>query len=281
MGQVSLWSTIRAFLAVANMERMRLVRYRNWVAGYVIWPVLFSFGYIFVAKALSGPDGAALDAFAAFAGTTDYVGYMVIGSTLWMWMNITLWDVGFFLRQEQLRGTLESNWLCPVPRIAIVAGVILIKAVMALFLLTVSAVEYRVFFGVRLFQGNPLLLLLIMVLTVPSVYGLGIAFASLVIQFKEANAMVFLVRGIFMIFCGISYPMAVLPGWMQRVAAFLPLTYAIEGVRRAALTQVTFVDMLPTLCVLAIFAVLLPTLGYGSFQLAERHARRTGSLGHY
>ena len=39
-----------------------------------------------------------------------------------MWLNLTLWSVGFSLREEQMRGTLESNWLCPVWRISIVLG---------------------------------------------------------------------------------------------------------------------------------------------------------------
>jgi ABC-2 type transport system permease protein len=55
--------------------------------------------------------------------------------------------------------------------------------------------------------------------SIPSIYGLGFAFASVVIAAREANAFVFLVRGLVMIFCGITYPIAVPPpGWMQGVA---------------------------------------------------------------
>ncbi len=42
--------------------------------------------------------------------------------------------------------------------------------------------------------------------SIPSIYGLGFAFASIVITAREANAFVFLVRGLVMIFCGITYP---------------------------------------------------------------------------
>ena len=116
---------------------------------------------------------------------------------------------------------------------------------------------------------------------IPTIHGIGIAFASLVLRFKEANALVFLVRGIFMIFCGITYPSAVLPVWMQSVAAALPLTYAIRDIRAVVLANATLADILPDLAILAGFAVAMPVLGYGLFYLTERRARRVGDLGQY
>ena len=56
------------------------------------------------------------------------------------------------------------------------------------------------------FNGNPLLVVLVILASMPSIYGLGMAFASLVITAKEAQNFVFLVRGLVMIFCGITFP---------------------------------------------------------------------------
>jgi ABC-2 type transport system permease protein len=277
----SFGSEFRALLAIAKKEWRIFRRYPAWVVAFIIWPVLFPFGYIFTARALSGPDGSTLPAFQHLAGTTDYIGFIVVGSTLWMWINITLWDVGFQLRNEQLRGTLESNWLCPVWRISIMLGSSLTKLGTALLLLAITALEFRLFFGVQLLRGNLALLLLLLLLTIPSIYGLGVAFGSLVLRVKEANAMVFLVRGIFMVFCGITYPLEVLPDWMKRVAALLPLTYAIRGMRTVILTDAPFAKVLPDVQMLAIFAVAMPVLGSIAFYAIERRARRIGDLGHY
>jgi ABC-2 type transport system permease protein len=84
-----------------------------------------------------------------------------------------------------------------------------------------------------------------------------------------------------MIFCGMTFPVAVLPGWMQRVADFLPLTYAIRDVRAAILSNATGSDLASDLQRLLLFAIALPALGYASFRLCERHARRHGTLGNY
>jgi ABC-2 type transport system permease protein len=112
----SLFSQLRALGKMAQKEWIIFRRYPSWVIALFIWPLLFPIGFIFTARALSGPDQASLPAFAAYTGTTNYMGFIVIGTTLFMWLNITLWDIGFHLRNEQMRGTLESNWLSPVWR---------------------------------------------------------------------------------------------------------------------------------------------------------------------
>ena len=277
----SLFSELRALLAVANKEWIIFRRYPSWVMAFFIWPVLFPLGFIFTAKALGGPDGSSLPAFSQLSGTTDYAGFIVVGSTMWMWVNITLWTVGFHLRSEQMRGTLESNWLCPVWRISIMLGASLTKLATSMIFLVVTVLEFRLFFGVQLVKDNLALLLLILFLVIPSIYGLGMAFASLVIRFKEANAMVFLVRGIFMIFCGITYPLVVLPDWMRTIASWLPLTYAIRSIRAVVLSDASLADILPDLHALAIFAIIMPILGYLAFRWTERQSRQSGGLGQY
>ena len=94
-----------------------------------------------------------------------------------------------------------------------------------------AAFVFWLFFGVNLVQEHPALMLLVLMVTIPSIYGFGIAFGSMVLRFKEANALVFIVRGIFLVFCGTTYPLAVLPAWMQTIAAWLPLTYTIHAFR--------------------------------------------------
>lgn len=281
LSQRSLGSELRAILMIARKEWLIFRRYPSWVLSLLIWPALFPFGYIFTAKALGGPGGEALEIFERLTGTSDYVGFIVLGSVLWMWLNMTLWDVGMYLRNEQTRGTLESSWLCPTWRPSLLLGGALTKGLVSLVFMGVALVEFRVLFGVRVLSGNLWLALLALLLTIPIIHGIGIAFASLVLRFKEANAMVFLVRGIFMIFCGITYPVAVLPAWMQSIAAALPLTYAIRAIRGALLAGASFAELRGDLAVLAVFAVLAPLAGYSLFLRVERGARRRGDLGQY
>jgi ABC-2 type transport system permease protein len=280
LGQRSLNSELRALWAVARKEWFHFVRYPTWVVALVIWPAIFPFAYIFSARALSGPDGSGLALFTQATGIQDYLGYIVVGTTIWMWQNMVLWNVGFALRMEQWRGTMESNWLSPTWRFSFLLGNTGSQMVTMLFFLVVSALEFGLLFGVRL-NGNPWLVLLMFAAAIPSIYGLGFVFASLVIAAREANAFVYLVRGFVMIFCGITYPLSVLPIWMQEFAKWLPPTYIISGIRKAALANASFEELLPELIPLLWFGVSLLVAGYFAFNWMERRARRTGAISQY
>jgi ABC-2 type transport system permease protein len=271
---------LRALWAVVRREWLIFIRYPSWVLALIVWPVLFPALYILTARALAGPDGVGLAQFKQLTGSEDYLGYIVVGTTVWMIQNMVLWTVGFTLRDEQLRGTLESNWLSPTWRFSFLLGAGITNLVSISLFLAAAVVEFRLLFGIRL-VGSPLLLLLVLLLSIPAVYGLGFTFASLVITVKEANAFVFLVRGLVMIFCGITFPIALLPGWMQTAALWMPQTYVISASRKVLLSAASLGEIMPDLIPLTLFGVLWLATGYSLFVWMERQARRKGTIGHY
>lgn len=280
LGRPGFFADLQALWAVIRREWVIFVRYPSWIIGMVIWPVIFPMGYILTARALSGVDGSGLSAFQNSTGLTEYTGYIVVGTTIWMWQNVVLWMVGYSLRNEQMRGTLESNWLSPTWRFAYLLGASFPQLVSMLLMMIASVVEYRYLFGVD-FAGNLWLALLVIFASVPAVYGIGFAFASVVITMKEANAFVFLVRGLVMIFCGVTYPLVLMPAWMQSFAMWLPQTYIIRAVRNAALSAEGFTGISQDLTMILIFGTVWLTIGYGLFTYMERRARQSGAIGQY
>jgi len=273
-------SDVQAFWAVVRREWTIFVRYPSWIIALFIWPVIFPMGYILTARALSGTNGIGLATFQRTTGLNEYVGYIAVGTMIWMWQNIVLWNIGGSLRNEQLRGTLESNWLSPTWRFSYLLGASVPQLISMLMLMFVATLEYIFLFNVQ-FEGSLWLSLLVILFAIRSVYGLGFAFASLVITMKESNAFVFLVRGIVMVFCGITYPIAMLPDWMQTVSKWLPQTYIIHGVRTAALSTEGLSGITLDLQMLAIFGVIWLAIGYLLFNRMERRARKTGAIGQY
>jgi ABC-2 type transport system permease protein len=280
LGQAGLGSDLRAFFAIVHREWRIFTRYPSWVIALFIWPLIFPMMYILTARALSGPDGSGLAVFMKATGASDFIGYIVIGTTVWMWQNIVLWDVGFALRNEQMRGTLESNWLSPTWRFSYLLGHTGPQIISMLMFISITALEFGLLFNVKL-NGSVWMILLVMLAAIPSIYGLGFAFASLVITVKEANAFVFLIRGLVMIFCGITFPISLLPGWMQTIANWLPQTYLIHGMRAAAFSNAGIPELLPDLIPLLLFGAVWLVVGYSTFLWMERRARRTGAIGQY
>ena len=271
---------LAAMLAVTRKEWLYFRRYPSWIIQLIIWPVLFPLAYVLSARALSGPNDTGLVLFIARTGVADYLGFIAVGTTIWMWQNTTLWTVGFALRSEQMRGTLETNWMSPTWRFAFLLGPGIMHMFISLTFMLVSALEFGLVFGVRL-NGNPLLILLVALVSIPSIYGLGMAFASLIIAVKEAHNFVMFVRGLVMIFCGVTFPIAILPDWMKTVATWLPQTYMMHAIRAAALGNATLADLMPDITALIGFGALYLAAGYLIFNRMERRSRVTGAIGQY
>ena len=280
LGRPGLLSDVRAFHAILRREWTIFRRYPSWIIALLIWPLIFPMMYILTGRALSGIDGSGLAVFTKLTGATDFIGYIVIGTTVWMWQNIVLWDVGFALRNEQMRGTLESNWLSPTWRFSYLLGHTGPQLISMTMFILITAIEFGLIFSVKL-NGSVWLALLVMLVSIPAIYGLGFAFASIVITAKEAHTFVFLVRGLVMIFCGITFPVSLLPGWMQSIANWLPQTYMIRAMRSAAFANASFTELLPDLKALLLFGAFWLTLGYLLFTWMERRARQTGAIGQY
>ena len=262
----SLWAVVRREWTIFR-------RYPSWYLAMFIWPIIFPAAYILIARALAGPDGSGQALFMQQVGQVDFLGYIMVGTTIWMWQNVVLWNVGFSLRDEQLRGTLESNWLSPTWRFSFLVGNSLVQLLTMVMMMAVAYVEYRVLLHIQ-FHGNPGMVLLMLLVCIPSIYGMGMAFASLVITAREAHTFVFLVRGIVMIFCGITYPISVLPNWMQGVAKWLPQTYMIHGLRNAILAGADLQALLPDIKMLLIFGVFWLAIGY----LASQNTQKIRSI---
>ena len=280
LGQPGLLSDIRAFRAILHREWTIFRRYPSWIIALLIWPLIFPMMYILTGRALSGVDGSGLAVFTKLTGATDFIGYIVIGTTVWMWQNIVLWDVGFALRNEQMRGTLESNWLSPTWRFSYLLGHTGPQIISMTMFVLITAIEFGFIFGVRL-NGSVWMIALTMLTAIPAIYGLGFAFASLVITVKEANAFVFLIRGLVMIFCGITFPISLLPNWMQAVAKWMPQSYLIHAMRAAAFSNAGFAELRSDLIPLLLFGTFWLIVGYFTFLWMERRARQTGAIGQY
>ncbi len=97
------------------------------------------------------------------------------------------------------------------------------------------------------------------------------------------------VPGIFYVFCGVLFPLSVLPGWLQGVGRVIPLTYWFELSRRlllspadqAAVNPLTGLGGFSDLAILGFLALssaLFFALSLGVFKLGEYLARKAGKI---
>ncbi|HMN61719.1 MAG TPA: hypothetical protein PJ988_15220, partial [Anaerolinea sp.] len=161
LSRTSIGAQARALAVIVKREWLHLTRYPTWVIPFIIWPILFPAVYILGAFSLAGPQGLGIDRFLQIAGTDNFLGYIVVGTTVWMWSNTMLWNTGFALRNEQMRGTLESNWMSPTSRFFFLLGTAPVQTVSMLIFVVFTVIEFFLFFGVT-FQANLLSLVVVL-----------------------------------------------------------------------------------------------------------------------
>ena len=271
---------IRTIVTIAKKDLSQQIRYPSWLLQILIWPAMFPLMYILSAYGMAGSSGEGMTAYKSATGTNDFIGFIVIGTMIYMWANTTMWSFGTYLRDEQNRGTLESNWLCPIHKFDILVGGSVVSIVDGIISIIVSLLEYRFLFGVH-FTGNILMWSVGFIVLMPGIYGVSSIFASLVLWVKETNSMVQLVRGLIMILCGISFPISVMPGWMQSAAKFLPFTFGISACRIIMLNGGTILNALPDLSLCLFEGTIFLIVGRICFMLVDRKVRLTGSLDNF
>jgi ABC-2 type transport system permease protein len=128
-------------------------------------------------------------------------------------------------------GTLDGMLAAPINRLSIILGKVMAQTVRGMiqgFIILLLAV---VLFGVVI-QGNILLVIFLILLTVFSFVGLGILITSFT-QNEETATMVMMTLMFPMMFLsGVFFPLQQMPWYMQDFAHFLPLTYATTALRK-------------------------------------------------
>ncbi len=272
---------LRAFGAAGMKEWRLLRRYPSLFLGFLFWPIVLPIAYVLQARGYAGDSQAALDAFASHAGTPQIAGFLFLGRATYMWISMILWGPGTALRTEQIRGSLEALFLTPASRLVILFGPLVSQVAWALWMFTIVGGVLVLFFGVPIGPAEALRALVVIAVAVPALYGLGALFAAVVLRFGEVHAMVQGVRGIFTVFCGMSFPIAILPDWAHRVALTLPPTYLIGDLREVLLRGSRLVNLLPDLAILLSLGIAICGLAVVAFKRTEQHARRGGSLAQY
>jgi ABC-2 type transport system permease protein len=269
---------LRALSAAALKELRVIRRYPALWAGMLFWPILLPAVYVLQAHAYAGGDPRATAAFLSRSGTAQLAGFIFVGWSVYMWLSIALWGPGTALRQQQVQGQLEAVFLTPASRAAVLFGPVVAYLALTLWMLLVVGVALRLAFGVTLGAGDAARALAVVVASTPAIYGIGALFSSAVLRWREVNGLVQIVRGLFTVFCGMTYPIVILPQWAQHVAYSLPPTYVIGDFRLVLLRGAKLAQVTPDLLILLASGAVLCIVSAVAFRATERFARSGGSL---
>jgi ABC-2 type transport system permease protein len=222
-----------------------------------------------------------VDAFASRTGTVEIAAFLYVGWAAYMWLSIVLWGPGTLLRTEQIRGSLEAVFLTPSSRVVVLFGPAAAHLIPAMLMYVIVGATLYLVFGVTVEPVDAVRALVVIAFAVPALYGLGALFSAAVLRLGEVLGAVQMVRGLFTVFCGMTFPVVVLPDWARAVAELLPPTYLIAGVRSALLAGADLAELGSGLVALLALGGALCAVAVVAFRWTEAYARRGGALAQY
>ncbi len=208
----------------------------------------------------------------------NWFAYVLLGYAPLEFLRVGVLTFSSSIREAQNYGTLEAVLVTRVGIPTIVFGSAAYdyawSTLRALLFATVGTMA-----GGRLGEVNVGAAVAFLALSIACFGAIGILSASFVMVFKKFDPIAWLFLGTSSLFAGLFFPTSVLGRW-EVVSRALPLTYAMEGVRRAARGE-TLGDLASEALVLAGFCAALVPLAAWAFRAAVDRARRDGTLSHY
>lgn len=271
---------VHAALATARMRLITISRYPGQLTVDIFIPIVFASMPILLGRAAAGESAQAN--FLRHTGSGNYVGYMLLGSSVFMVVTYAFWLIAYWLRWEQETGTLESLYLTPTSRLWMVAGVSSYSALRALATGSAAYLIGSWIYGSNPWQGDLIVAGLFVLVGLVPLFGMTLIFGAVILRVKEANALVGLMQWVVTLLMGTFFPVAVFPPLMRVAALLFPPTWMVNGVRAALLgVDYYFGAWYADWAVLWGFLLIAPLLGAWAFASAERSLRRHEGLGEF
>jgi ABC-2 type transport system permease protein len=236
---------------------------------------LSSATFYFVAKLVPGGSPALSD----FGG--DYFSFAIVGVSFSSLLGMFQGGLPAVVRGAQVSGTLEALLVTPASIPTVLFGSSLYSLFFQVFRTLLHLGVALAIFDMDIGRVNVPGVLCVGVLTVLCFLSIGILSASFILVYKTGNPFGWVFGTVSGLLGGVVFPVSLLPPWIGWISRLLPVTYALDGMRKSLLASAGFAEILPSLAALAVFnAVFLP-LSVIVFRLAVRKAKKDGTLSHY
>ncbi len=264
-------STADKLHAILRRDLLTAIRHRSGFAMTLIGVFMELAAFYFLSRAI-GPGFR--------PGGVEYFPFLLVGTGVYTFFVMSAQAFLSTVQEAQQTGTMEVLMTTSTEP----AELVVLSSISAFAGNLVSLGVYLLA-GVAVFRAaihaDVLSCFVVMILSIVIAMALGIAVATMQITLQKGSAVLWLLSSGFWFLSGAMFPSESLPRPLELLAHFVPLTYAIDGMRMAFLQGGSVIAMAPTLLALAAFGVVLFPLALGGLSLSLRRARRSGTLSFY
>nr|MDQ3044518.1 ABC transporter permease [Chloroflexota bacterium] len=211
--------------------------------------------------------------------TAGLTTFLLIGAILWSYLSMLFDILSETVSWERWEGTIEYTFMSPASRATHLIGTGIYAVIYGIARTVVMLGLISLFFDLELRDANYVGALLILATCSISLVGFGMVASVMPLLSPEKGQQVTFIFGSFLLLIsGVYYSIDVLPGWMQTLAQFSPVYYALLGIRATLLEGRATADLWEYIWPLLLMGVAFVPIGIWIFQIGERFAKRTGRL---
>lgn len=283
----TLGSNMRATWYIFKNRLTTYSRYRGQIIMSVLTPILIATIPIIMGSAIAGNQHDAALIFNKNTGLKQgsYAGYMLIGALLFQLVTNSLWNFGFWLRREQLTGTLESGvYLVPTNRAYLIIGsslyVLVRNSISFIFALVLGTILFSI--SLEIYLPETIFLgIFVLAVGLPPLIGMALVFGAIILRFKEVGAMIQFMQWVFSFLMGIFYPITLLPGIFRVVAQLIPVTWTTNEIRAVLYETPYFIDLWTDITISIGFMFIVPVMAFIWFSRVEKNILSGSGVGKY
>jgi len=251
------------------------------VRRYWVWEVVWLF-YSMVSVLSIGFLASGLGTLGAGSGTFDLRRaqlYLLIGSLLWGYLSLVFMEAAFAISWERWEGTIEYTFMAPIRRVTHLMGICLFAIGYGLARTLVVLIVAIALFNLDFSRANVLAAVAVLAASTLPLVGLAIFTSVLpMLSPQKGEQMSIALQGFLLLVSGVYYPLSVLPVPLQVAGYASPLTYTLDGIRRALLNSASVGEELPAILILLAMGAAMIPVAVWVFSWAERRAKRLGLL---
>lgn len=199
------------------------------------------------------------------AGNPNYFEFVAPGIVAMIVMTAVLTGLAASISREKENGTLDGILISPINRLAIILGKALSQSIRGLVQGAMVLLLAFLLFGVTV-HGNIMLIALILFMGIFSFVGLGILVSSVAAEQETATQLLFMFQFPMLFLSGVFFPIELMPGAMQYIAKVIPLTYAINALRKVMVLGAGFSAVENELLILLVFGIVTLSISVPVFK---------------
>jgi len=218
---------------------------------------------------------------------TSYLAFSLIGvafaSYLWFCIN----RISHSMQSEIREGTFETVASSPIKMRSYLFGQAARGFLVGLYYM-IGALAVGIFVFKAPLHFEPAAIAasaLVLVFMILSHLGLGIVVAGIVLVYKQADPVTFMLSLFMEFFAGALFPLQLLNSYpvLAIASQLMPYTYALDALRKSLIQGATIAnpDILFDLGILVIYTVILLPLGLWSFKMGYNKIRVEGTTSVY